>query len=235
MQSICIFHNGALVSTPMIPALKNNPAVRYLLPFFAFMALTEMQRFGTPQTIFWIYGAKTALTLFLLWLCFKDHRAEIQGGFDIRAVLLGLAVLVLWIGIGEQFRPPSVDAAFNPAVFESLSLRLLAAAIRITGACLAVPLMEELLWRSFLMRYLIQKDFLMVRLGQYTHFSFWITVAAFTLVHQQWEWPAAVLTGILYGGYLVRTGNLRGVIWAHAVTNAGLAVYVLYTRQWFWW
>lgn len=219
----------------MTNILGNNPAARYLLPFFAFMAVTELQRFGTPETVFWIYGAKTALTLFLLWLCFRENRTEIEGSFDFRAVILGIAVLVLWIVLGQLMQPETGTPAFNPAQISDPALRLAGIIFRITGACLAVPLMEELLWRSFLMRYLIRKDFLSVRLGDYTHLSFWGTVIAFTLVHQQWEWPAAFLTGVLYGLYMVRTRNLRGVIWVHAVTNAGLAVYVLYTRQWFWW
>jgi len=106
---------------------------------------------------------------------------------------------------------------------------------RVTGACLVVPVMEELLWRSFLMRWLINKDFLGVSLGTYTHISFWITVFCFVSVHRPWEWGVTLVAGILYGAYLVRTKNLVGCVIAHAVTNLGLAVYVVYSGSWFYW
>lgn len=208
--------------------------MRYLLPFITFMVLTELQRFAGEESIFWIYGFKTAATLVVIYLCFKDYRDEISGSFDLKAVFLGLAVLFIWIVLGQSAGRQST-ASFNPEVFNGSSFKYLAIFFRVTGACLVVPIMEELIWRSFLMRYLIDQNFLKVPLGKYTHLSFWGTVIAFTLVHQSWEWPATAVTGILYGLYLVKTKNLIGCIWAHAVTNAGLAVYVLMTGQWFWW
>jgi len=38
-----------------------------------------------------------------------------------------------------------------------------------------VPILEELFWRGWLMRWLIRPDFEAVRLGTYTHYSFWVT------------------------------------------------------------
>ena len=46
------------------------------------------------------------------------------------------------------------------------------AAVRLAGAVLAVPVMEELFWRSFMMRYLIDSRFTVVALGAFT----WSTV-----------------------------------------------------------
>ena len=103
------------------------------------------------------------------------------------------------------------------------------------GAVLIVPIMEELIWRSFLMRYLVKANFLTIPLGHYSHLSFWGTVIAFTLVHRPWEWPVAAATGILYGAYIVKRKNLIGCMLAHATTNLGLAVYVLITGSWHYW
>jgi membrane protease YdiL (CAAX protease family) len=44
-----------------------------------------------------------------------------------------------------------------------------------------------------------------------------------------------IATGILYGLYLVKTKNLIGCIIAHATTNLGLAIYVVYTQKWYFW
>ena len=154
----------------IIQGLRQKPILRYTLPFIVFMLLTEVQRFGTGQTIFWIYGIKTLLTLGLLLLCFGRNQEDVAGTFDVRAILLGLAVFVIWIFLGHwTLKKPEIS--FNPEVFAPGMLRVTAIGFRILGACLVVPVMEELLWRSFLMRYLIQQKFLEVPLGKYTHLS----------------------------------------------------------------
>lgn len=198
------------------------------------MLFTELQRFADPKSIFFLYGFKTLFTAAVLLWGFHKRKQEIPGAWDWRAAVLGAVVLVLWL-IPAFLGKPAESGSFNPYVFETPAARLAAILVRLSGAVLVVPVMEELLWRSFLMRYLIQSDFLKIPLGAYKPLAFWMTVGAFTLVHRPWEWPAAVITGILYGGYLVKTQNLKGCILAHAVTNLGLGVYVVLTQQWFFW
>lgn len=220
---------------PDMTSYLRHPAFRYLFPFVIFMLLTELQRFGNDRTIFWIYGIKTSATGLAIWFCFKDKwRAEVQGGFDWLAVLMGLAVLVLWVVPAELYVKHH-EVRFNPEVFTTFPEQALAIFVRIFGAALIVPIMEELVWRSFLMRYLIRKDFLSVKLGTYEKISFWGTILVFMLVHRTWEWPLAFVTGVLYGGYLVKRKNLLGCMLAHGVTNFGLAVYILLTGHWYFW
>ncbi|HTL47551.1 MAG TPA: CAAX prenyl protease-related protein [Verrucomicrobiae bacterium] len=214
--------------------LPKNSA-RYVLPFLVFLLLTELQRFGTPQSIFWIYGFKIAVTTAVLLFLFRGRGAEISGRFDPAAAGLGLIVLAIWIVLGNSI-PAERGVSFDPGVFANVPVKAFAVGLRILGAAVLVPVIEELFWRSFLMRAFVnQEDFLSVPLGAYTRLSFWGTVAAFMLVHRSWEWPATFLTGALYGGYLLKTKNLKGCILAHAVTNFGLAVYVLLTHRWYFW
>ncbi len=214
--------------------LLQKPVFRYLAPFVVFMLLTELQRFADARSIFFLYALKTFLTAALLFWGFRGRPEEIPGSWDFRAAALGILVLILWL-IPALFWAPAETPSFNPEVFATPAAKAAAILIRIAGAVLVVPLMEELVWRSFLMRYLIQNDFLKIPLGTFKPFAFWMTVGAFTLVHRSWEWPAAVLTGVLYGGYLVKTRNLKGCVLAHAVTNLGLGLYTVVTRQWFFW
>lgn len=200
------------------------------------MLLTELQRLAGPQEVFFVYAAKTFMTGALLFWLFRRRAGEIPGTLrDGRAVLLGAAVLGLWLIPAWVWPSAGRPVTFNPEVFTDPAARAAAILIRTAGAALVVPVMEELLWRSFLMRYLIQQDFLKIPVGTYRAFSFAVTAAAFTLVHKDWEWPAAAVTGLFYGAYLVKTKNLRGCILAHGVTNLGLAVYVVLTRQWYFW
>jgi len=214
--------------------MTRSPAFRYVFPFFLFMFLTECQRFGSETTVFWIYGLKTILTLAALGFCFRGRFSEIQGTWDYRAALLGLLVLLLWLLLGSWV-PGARGITFDPGAVPAGIPRTTAILFRILGAALAVPIMEELFWRSFWMRWWIDRDFQSIPVGRYTAFSFWITVGAFSLAHRPWEWPGTLATGILYGAYLIKTGNLRGCILAHAVTNAGLAAYVLATGAWYYW
>jgi uncharacterized protein len=66
------------------------------------------------------------------------------------------------------------------------------AGIRLLGATLVVPVMEELFWRSFLLRYLISSRFESVRLGTFTPLSFVVSVVLFGVEHDLWlAWMVA--------------------------------------------
>ncbi len=104
-------------------------------------------------------------------------------------------------------------------------------AFRLAGITICVPIMEELFWRGFLMRWLIQEDFTSVPLGAYQPFSFWVTTACFAMVHGS-EWLLAVGVGILYGAWFIRTKSLGSVMLAHGSTNLLLALYCLITNDW---
>jgi len=99
------------------------------------------------------------------------------------------------------------------------------------GITFVVPVMEELFWRGFLMRWLIKEDFTSVPIGTYQPFSFWITTVCFATVHGS-EWPLAVVVGVLYGAWFVRTKSLGNIVMAHGVTNLLLALYCLITNDW---
>jgi membrane protease YdiL (CAAX protease family) len=103
--------------------------------------------------------------------------------------------------------------------------------IRLLGISLVVPVMEELFWRGFLMRWLIRDDFRSVPLGTFQPFSFWTTSIFFASIHGS-EWPLGIIVGVFYGAWFVRTKNLGNVMVAHGVTNFLLALYCLFSNDW---
>src|SRR3989338_1637703 len=139
------------------------PAFRYLTPFVIFMLFTEFQRWFSGEAIFWLYGIKSLLTALLLIFLFRNHGKEVEGRYDLKAVGIGMAAAILWL-IFFYFLGPKNDSPFNPNIFQSQAAKTFAILARLSGSVLVVPVMEELVWRSFLMRYLIQSDFLKVRL-----------------------------------------------------------------------
>jgi CAAX prenyl protease-like protein len=85
-----------------------------------------------------------------------------------------------------------------------------------------------------MMRWLIDKEFLKIPLGTYSASAFWIVAALFASEHGPY-WEVGLLAGIIYNWWIIRTRNLADCILAHAVTNAALSAYVLYTDQWQYW
>ncbi len=211
----------------------NGDDFRYTAPFVVFMVFTTIQGYFSGLSLFVVYGIKSFLTAIALYICFKNYRKELQGGFSVSAVACGVFAFIVWVGLGEIIggdRPISFDPSALNGMEKYLSITL-----RIAGASLVVPIMEELLWRSWLMRYLIEEDFTKVPIGEYQAKSFWITVLMFMLVHSHFDYPAAILVGIIYGFYLVKTKNLIGTMIAHGVTNLLLAIFILYTDKFYYW
>jgi CAAX prenyl protease-like protein len=113
-------------------------------------------------------------------------------------------------------------------------------AIRLFGATLLVPVMEELFWRDYLWRTIAApNDFTLVEVGEYDRTAFWVVPLVFSMVHIQWL--TAIVWGLLIAWLLVRTKSLGACIVAHAVTNFLLGLYVLISHyvlkrnEWYFW
>jgi CAAX prenyl protease-like protein len=105
---------------------------------------------------------------------------------------------------------------------------------RTARAALVVPIAEELFWRAWLMRALVNRDFLSVPLGTYTPLAFFITALLFASEHGPY-WDVGLVTGFIYNLWMVRTRSLADCILMHAVTNGVLSAYVLVTGNWQYW
>ena len=211
----------------------SNVILPYVAPFVAFAVLTEIGNFVPPEFAFFFYGLKVSLVALLLFYYYRQDREIFSGYFDLLSVVVGLVGAVLWIvlvecfGGGTSIYDPTGDIVGG---YEA------AIALRLAGAVVIVPAMEEIFWRGFLMRFLVDSNFEKVEIGKYSHYSFWLTVLCFCLVHEiPSELVASAVIATLYGYYFVRTKNLRGTIVAHAVTNLSLGVYVIQYEAWYLW
>ena len=93
--------------------------------------------------------------------------------------------------------------------------------------------MEELFWRSFLIRWVINPDFEKVALGTFSLGSFAATVILFGLEHHLWL--AGIMAGVAYYALLYKTKRLGPCVMAHSTTNLALGIHVLATEEWQWW
>lgn len=146
---------------------------------------------------------------------------------------VGLVVFLLWVNMDWSFGTQGTIQGFNPTLFNDGFARVGIIGFRLAGAVIVVPLMEELFWRSFLIRYLIDSDFEKIPIGRFTWSSFLISTVLFGLEHNLFM--AGMMAGIAYNILLYRTKSLAQCIFAHAVTNLLLGIYVLTTGKWQFW
>lgn len=220
-----------------------------IIPFALFMGfigieqgigwLLERGSLDLPApSLLYLYPLKALLVAAMLGWFWRDY-VEIsladfkQVVFTGGSVLLGLLVFVLWIHMDWDFATFGQSSGFNPYLLEDDSQRLVIIASRLFGAVLVVPVMEELFWRSFLLRYTINADFMKVRIGTYSLGSLLICAVLFGLEHHLVL--AGIMAGLAYSGLLYWTRSIAQCILAHAVTNLALGIYVLNTGAWQFW
>jgi uncharacterized protein len=146
---------------------------------------------------------------------------------------VGLVVFVLWIVLTEPWmRVGEPVAAFVPVGVDG-SLQWGLIALRGLGAVLVVPLIEELFWRSFLMRWIDNREFLVHVPQQTSLYALLVSSAVFALGHDLWL--AGLLAGLAFGALYRHTGRIWHAVVAHAVANLALAVWVVHQRAWGFW
>jgi len=211
-----------------------------------FIGLDEFVRFLAGHgifkleatTLYYLYPVKALTVGFLLYLyrekydelAFKDF---VNISATLSATAVGLLVFALWINMTWTLGDSGVPQGFNPELLPDKTIRVVMTFFRIAGAVLVVPLMEELFWRSFLLRYIIDKNFNSVRLGTFTWASFLISSVMFGLEHNYVF--AGIMAGIFYNLLLYKTRSLAQCVFAHAITNLALAIYVVTTGKWQFW
>ena len=149
------------------------------------------------------------------------------------AVVVGVVVFVLWVNLDAPWmRLGEPSAGFVPTDLQGRVMWPLVA-VRWVGASLIVPVMEELFWRSFLMRWVQSPQFESVVPQRVGLKAVVLSTFVFMLAHTLWL--AAVIAGLAYAWLYVRTGKLWVPIIAHAVTNGVLGVWVVTTGNWAFW
>ncbi|MEA3208845.1 MAG: protease family protein [Chthoniobacter sp.] len=212
--------------------------------FFAFLVLTGLlekvfegvaKPWWMAEPRFWIFPLQTLVCGWLLvrgWEQY-DWRAPTR---PVLATAVGIAVLSIWIAPQAWLGFPARRDGFDPTLLgPSGWVFQVTVALRFLRLAVVVPLLEEIFWRGFLLRYLIREPFSSVPFGTWSPLSFAVVTIGFCLEHQPADWPAAAIAGALYNFVAYRTGSLSACVLAHAVTNLGLGMFVMRTGQWGFW
>jgi CAAX prenyl protease-like protein len=211
-------------------------SIDYWIPMVAFGVLTVGESYLPPAWFpaAYIFKAFVVTACLFIW---RAPLAEIRfdGRVVLPSVLLGLVVFVLWVSVDKLVPYPHLGTrtAFDPTPLQGSGWWPVFLVARLYGLVLMVPVMEEIFWRSFLVRFLTQSDFRKLPVGTFSSSALWIMVAASAISHP--EWLVAVIASLAYGLWIKRSKSLFGAIVAHLTTNAALGAYVLATREWQYW
>ena len=226
----------------MASALNRAALVR-IAPFAAFMLLLALRGALAADSesgvdARWVYGLAVGLVGGLLLVFRREYGELVAQTFPtltevLLACIVGLALFGLWIHLDAPWmRLGTPGAGFVPVDAEG-QLQWPLVLLRWTGAALVVPLMEELFWRSFLMRWIRRAQFEAVLPQRVGLKAVLLSTFVFVLAHTLWL--AAAIAGLAYAWLYVRTGKLWVPVIAHAVTNGVLGVWVVANGQWAFW
>jgi uncharacterized protein len=221
----------------------SRAAVARIAPFAAFMLLRFAWSFW-PATPFvradprWLSATGDLLVAGLLVWFWREYGELVrQSAASLSeaalAVAVGLGVFVLWIKLGAPWmRIGQAGPSLIPVdTLNHIEWPLVI--VRWIGAMLVVPVMEELFWRSFLMRWIQSPTFESVPPQSVGLKAIVLCTFVFTLAHTQWL--AAAIAGVAYALLYIRTGKLWVAIIAHVATNVALGVWVVASEQWSFW
>jgi hypothetical protein len=229
--------SASRVGIGVLQAWRGRPSFDYCAPIGVFLLLTAFEPL-VPRSFYPAMYSLKIVAVALALAVFKVPLKDIRPSWAVVApsLLLGLAVFVVWVGLDKfvSYSHLGRRIAFDPTgEIADSAARVIFLAVRFCGLAIVVPVMEELFWRSFLLRYLTATNFLDIPIGTFSRSAFWLVVAAFSIAHP--EWLAAAVTAVVYGLWLARTRSLFGTVIAHAMTNGALGAYVLLTGQWAYW
>lgn len=212
-----------------------------IFPFIGFILLLALQPwlvaiFSTlGLSVYAAYLLRCLLALGLLLYFSADYLelaikpGLLQTGI---ALLAGVLVFLLWIAPypgwlgGSENRHAVAMPMQTGADWFWLTCRW-------AGSALIVPVIEELFWRSYLMRRLDAGNFLAVSPAAVTAYAILVSSVLFAVEHQLWF--AGLLAGLVYAWLYRRFQLLWVAIIAHVTTNALIGAWVVFAGHWQYW
>jgi exosortase E/protease (VPEID-CTERM system) len=192
-----------------------NPTAAYLMPVLAVIATGLVTGMLTSEDDP-LYGLRIVAAGVAVY-AYRSYYRELERRIHPLSVLVGAVVGVGWIVTAQA-----------PAV-ETGGVTPLWLATRVVGFVIVAPWCEELAFRGFALRRLIDEDFTKVSFRAKSVLAVAGSSLAFAAVHERWL--AAFLTGIVYALVQIRSGRLMDAVAAHAASNVVIAAWVLATGE----
>lgn len=223
----------------------SRPDMVLVGPLMVYLALLSLMLVVPPT---WQPGAialRGVASLAVVWL-FRRHLPPLGKPHWPIAIVGGALVAWGWVvgqgaleqvGLGgwlplmpgeKSVVDPRADLGARHLFWATWSLRMLVAVT-------AVPVVEELFWRGFLLRALIDwHHFDRVPLGKFTWLSFLGTSLISTFQHPG-NWGVSIVCWMVFNGVFYWTRSLTCLMLLHGFTNLVLYLIVLRVGDWGFW
>jgi len=226
----------------MVMSLSRAAWLR-IVPFALFVALLALRGAAPTDGSWgidprWIYGVTVVAVGGLLAIFWREYgefarQRRPTAAEALLATAVGLGVFALWIQLDAPWMTIGAPSAVFTPLTAAGTIDWPLAAVRWVGATLVVPVMEELFWRSFLMRWIERPVFEGVDPQRVGTKAIVLSTFVFVLAHTMWL--AAIVAGLAYAWLYVRSGKLWLPVIAHAATNGALGAWVVTTGNWQFW
>jgi len=159
----------------------------YVAPFAAFVGFMAVEKsvFHSQH----LYPVRCLVAVAALSL-FTRPFPRLRAARPVGSIAIGMAVFAIWIAPDALFGYRHHWLFENPVLGAAASTLppgdragIWFLATRALGSTLLVPVLEELFWRGWLMRWLILPDFTKVALGTYAPLAFWGVALLFASEH----------------------------------------------------
>ena len=219
VESTPWFHREARVAAFSAPPFFADRKAAEILPFALFMtaSLIVGASFSMPATGYPIIAAVTGLSIAAF---FGVYRSALAGPSPL-SVASGLLVAALWLaGQGDGNALPAADI-LGPAAPLTVGFWVL---MRVLGTTVFIPLIEEMFFRS----YLLNRLDLGGKWGKPV--ALVLSSAAFAGLHELWL--LALVSGLIFGALVLRSGKVGDAIVAHMVANGTIALWAVVFNDW---
>ena len=246
----------------MKSSLRENPWLVCLLPLAVFMLVGSFEpkpptgdaeaaakswfdigiEYRHYPLVYMVKIAITVAAMIFVWPGYRRFPLRLNGALPMAVGIVGA---VVWIALANLqhaalsqvetgwLKSLGARSAFNP--LEELKDQGVLAygflAVRLFGLALVVPVIEEFFLRGCVMRYVMSERFWGVPFGNVNRTAVIAGTLIPVLMHPQEVLAAAVWFSAVTW-LMVRTRNIWDCVFAHAITNLLLGVYVLASGQW---
>ena len=227
-RAAALTHAKAPTEDAQTRAARIRRADAMLLPFLIFLisGILLAVSFVLPERFYALRVVATGLVVAQFWSVYRGYDWRVS----LDAVLAGVAVAALWIVAAPAEASENTQLLARWLAETSTLESVIWLLTRAIGFIIMVPLIEELVFRGYLHRVIQNGSFDDAPEAAFSIRAFVVTSILFGALHGRvWE---GIIAGALFAIALYRSGRLSGAIYAHAVANGLIFIYVLATGHW---
>lgn len=140
-------------------------------------------------------------------------------------------------GLLETFGVTERNEGFDPGLFEHPAAYWTSLVFRFVRAVVVVALVEEIFWRGFIMRFVLdwEGDYWKQPFGKHRWLSYGIVTGLFMAAHAPIDYAGAFIYGSLTYLLCVWSKNLGACVVMHATANLLMGLYIMATGKYGLW